>query len=330
MLDDRMRETRVELAALAEGARRLCRAQEELHRAVGGFVEHVPPDTETHSASPALTARVQALAERVQQLTRIEDQLNQRLDHLAEGVARAAESERQRLGAVESQVREAVDGLADRVEWQRLEWHEGFGQRLGELRTAITEAETSTAVRLRVLEEHVTERQAEVSELKELQFVLDGGLGQLRSEMAALRDAKRALAEGQAEVTRRLDTLAAVQVAATDERSGVKRRGRWAEVAVRIAALAATTEELVRDHQQMKAQLAMLEHAAEAAAGEAARASSQASALAPLQLDVRALHDQLTSQNEALATLAKSVERLRRRIAAQEPEAKRPPRGPKI
>jgi hypothetical protein len=89
--------------------------------------------------------------------------------------------------------------------------------------------------------------------------------------MAALRDAHRGLAEGQAEAILRLDTLAAAQAAVSTELGARKRRGRSAEAAVRMAAVSATTEDLVREHQQLKAQLVMLEQAADTAARTAAR-----------------------------------------------------------
>jgi uncharacterized protein with von Willebrand factor type A (vWA) domain len=44
--------------------------------------------------------------------------------------------------------------------------------------------------------------------------------------------------------------------------------------------------------------------------------------LAPVQTDVRALHDELTAQNEALAGLSRSIERLRRRIPTEAPAAR--------
>ncbi len=152
---------------------------------------------------------------------------------------------------------------------------------------------------------------------------LDEGLGDLTSQIAALREADKDLAAGLAETGGRLEAVAEVQRLARGDRG---RRGwgaRLPEASTHMAAIAAAINDLVREHQQLKSQVAALEDAA----GTAARASAQASAVPVLRRDLRSLQEQLAVQTEAVGTLASSVERLRRRSPAKAPAAKRPARS---
>lgn len=214
---------------------------------------------------------------------------------------------------------ERLQRLEETVASQRLELEAGLRRGLAEVRFATTAVATESVSRLRDLEDRADRSGIEVSELGEIQAALDRGLGELRSEVAAVKDANRDAADGQAEVERRLEAVFEAQRVARGEQGRGRGGARRSAVAAQVGVVAAAVEDLVREHQEHRAQVATLTHAADAAAREAARASSQASAVAPLRRDVQALQEVLAAQDDAVVNLSKSVERLQRRISTQAP-----------
>ncbi|MGH9265138.1 MAG: hypothetical protein ACRD1D_10650, partial [Acidimicrobiales bacterium] len=99
-------------------------------------------------------------------VARIEVQLNERLERRSERAARRAASDALRLQALEAQVQAAVDQLTVTVDEQAGRQHD------------------------------------ELAALGEVQAALDGGLGELRSEMAKLREVTSGLAARVADVER--------------------------------------------------------------------------------------------------------------------------------
>ncbi len=246
------------------------------------------------------------------------------LTTLVEGLSRTAEPCSGRLQAFERQVQEAVHRLAETMESQQADLQAALGKGLDEVRSAMATVATSSVSRLEDLEERAAKGELEVSEVRELQAGLDGELDELRSEIASVRHVNRELSDDQAEVNRRLDAVSEVERAARpvqDRRRGLGRNSAAQSAGVGI--VLAAVENLVRDHQQLKAHLVTLEQSVQAGASEAVTASSHASALAAVRTEVRALREQLETQNETLLTVRRSVERLRRRVAVQAPPAKR-------
>lgn len=148
--------------------------------------------------------------------------------------------------------------------------------------------------RLQALEERTRHAEAELSDLGEMQAALDGGLGRLRAELTALRPA------------------AALP---TPERPGDRRdlSARSAEANAQLDAVSEATDDLLRQRQRQNARLAALEKAVASAVAASARASSRRAEIILLRDDVDALRQQLATQQEALESLRKSVDRLGRR-----------------
>ena len=164
-----------------------------------------------------------------------------------------------------------------------------------------------------------------MSELGELHTALDVGLGALRSEISEVRDAVRNESANPADVED-LDGLDRVPSAAAPARDHGRggATARNADAGARLITAIEAAEVLAREHQELKAQVARLAQAADAAS---ARASSQDSASAPLRSDVHLLQQQLAAQNDSLATLSRGVERLRRKLSADSaPKLTRKPR----
>jgi hypothetical protein len=95
-----------------------------------------------------------------------------------------------------------------------------------------------------------------------------------------------------------------------------RRGGKKADA---VAAVATSVESLLRDHQQVRAELATLANEVETAVRASARASGQAAAIGPLQHDVRVLREEVAAQSEALAGLTRALERLAARVPTKPP-----------
>jgi predicted RNase H-like nuclease (RuvC/YqgF family) len=171
------------------------------------------------------------------------------------------------------------------------------------------------------MERRLQRSAGEMSELGELHAVLDVGLGALRTEIAEVRNAVNGVAGDQGDVEDRLEAF--IRGPAVPAEQGRGRKGaRKGEPSTQIAALLASTEDLAQEHQQLKAHVARLQQAADAATAAAARASSHAAAASPFRSDVRLLQEQVAAQNEALEALRRSLERLRRKSPGAGPAAK--------
>jgi hypothetical protein len=217
-------------------------------------------------------------------LPRIEEQLNDRLDRLAERAARPDNGEGRRLLALEATVADLARPITE------LEDAEG--------------AELATS-RLEALEGNAAQMGQEIAQLGDLQGVLDVGLGQLRSRIDELTDVTKTLALGQA-------TLAAMKPRMTeDRRRTLGRSVKPAQAPVELTAdRASNNGESHLEDKQVKAQLAMLDHMSDVAL--------TASSGTPGNLyDLRALAEQLAGHDEALTRLSRSVERLRRNSPTQ-------------
>ena len=260
-------------------------------------------------------------------VTRIEVQLNERLDRRSERAARRAASDALRLQTLEAQVQAAVDALTATVDEQRLRVEPLLREGLDGLRTALAATVTRSARQFEELQEQAGRQNDELSALGDVQAALDGGLGELRSEIANLREVTRGLAARVADVERLAVAPPMVRPPPSPPppaRLGLGRRS--AEVTARVAAVSATTDDLLRERQQLKAQLADLGRAADQATAASARASARASEMAPLRSDVKALSDEVRAQQDALESLKRSVERLRRKMAAPAAEPRRTPK----
>ncbi|MDQ4088935.1 MAG: hypothetical protein M3163_01290 [Actinomycetota bacterium] len=296
---------------------------------------------------------------REDELSRVQDEMGGRLVGLAERLAEDAESERGRLGALESRLgrlevtadlmappqppeaevaangapgsgrlqalehrlHDAVRRVTEALDAQRAELRDGLRQGLDQVRSMVAEE----VERLNALEQNARQRDVEVSEIRDLQMVLDAGMGELRSGLEAVRDGNTQLADAQADVERRLEALAQSQPTVKAEPGG-RVLGRRSADAV---AVSAAVEDLAREQQRLSEQLTSLEQATDTLAAEASKASTRAAATVPLRRDVKALHEQLAAQNEAVDALRRSVESLSRKVPARAPAAKRAPRATK-
>lgn len=354
LLDVETRTTRAELATADAGAQQLTRRQEELGRAIevgreaAAAVTEVTSDSEgmrrlqeeMQRALGGVMARVHQLQLSVEaaqaqldagavgqpneELTRIEDQVSERLDRLAERAARLADSDDLRLTSLERQVRDSVEGSPKAIESLRRDTQRALHDGLSEVRMAITAQASESAVRLDALETAAAEGDSEVDDLYDFHAALDTGMGQLRSELARVSAATSGLTDAQADLQDRLDDLVGAQRLATAEPGLGRRASRQsAESPAELAAVLAAVDDLVGEHQQLRAEVAKLDRVADAATAAAARASAQASTFGPVRSDVRALHEQVAAQNEALAALTRSVEALRRKVPGRAPAAKK-------
>lgn len=219
--------------------------------------------------------------------------------------------------ALERRLHDAVYLLTEALNGQRGELQAALREGLDELRSMITSATAASAGRFQALEEQAQELQVEVSELRELQAVLDGGMGEVRSGIATIRVDNEQLADAQAHCERRLEALADVKRAAPLEPwggRGLSERSAGASASVGVVSAAAG--EPVLEQQRLKAQAA-LEEATNAVVGEAARASTGPVGLVPLRRHVTELQEQVLAHNEALEAVRRSVERLRRRLPTE-------------
>lgn len=275
---------------------------------------------ENRAELTTLATDTQALAQSQEDLGRTQEDLGRRFDHVVERL------ERLQVGAGSDADRAQAASAAAAAQGRELQ--AGFRDGLAEVQSTIATHGAESARRLEALEQQVREADGEMSELGELHAALDVGMGTLRSEIAELRSAVRGVAGVQSDVQDELETLARVPRAGSTDDGRGRKVGRKSEAGQMPPVLAAV-ENLAQEHQQVKAQLAVLAQAVEAATAAAARASSQASASGPLRSDVRSLQEQLAAQNDALVALSTSVERLRRKVPGPAPAAKRAPRTTK-
>lgn len=295
------------------------REQESLLRRFDEVVERVE---QLQASVEADRARAEsdsvALAQAAIDLARVEEQLNQRFDRLAEKVARADDTQAEHRRSLEEQVKDGLSRMTAALESHRQELQTGLREGLAVVQAAAPSGGSVDDSRVQALEDRLEKNDYEVSELGELHAALDVGLGALRTEIGEVRSAVQKVTGEQADIQDRLDSLTRAPQAAApapgDSARGWK-PGRKAETGANLAVAIEAAEILAREHQQLKAQVADLEKAAEAATATAARASSQASTSGPLRSDVRLLQEQLAEQTEALDNLGRAVERLRRKVA---------------
>ncbi len=279
-------------------------------------VQQLQASVEADKARAESDSVALALAQANVELVRVEEQLNQRFDRLAEKVARADDTEAERRRSLEEQVEDGLSRITAALESHRRELQTGLREGLAVVQAAVPTGGSVSDSRVEALEERLEKSDYEVSELGELHAALDVGLGALRTEIGEVRSAVQKVTGEQADIQDRLDSFnRPPQAAAPGDSARGWKPGRKAETGANLAVAIEAAEILAREHQQLKAQVADLEKAAEAATATAARASSQASTSGPLRSDVRMLQEQLAEQTEALDNLGRAVERLRRKVA---------------
>jgi hypothetical protein len=330
-LDERAGVMRSDLTTLAKGVQQLAGGHKQLRAVVAGVVDRMDRAADWGIRLEVLEAGVAQLHAALQQQGRSAgSDVSRTTAGSEESPTPGPAIDDQRLQILERQVEEVVSGLARTVESQRAELEASLGQGLKDGLTKIRAATARSARRMKALEEQAAEHKAEMSELAGVQAALDAGLGDLRSAMAAVRASNKEVADRQAEVEGRLEALAVTQRPVTaGPKRGRRRGGEPPEAPGDVSAVSAGIGDLVREQGQVRARLALIEESAGIAATRAARASAQASALAPLHEDVAALRDQLAAQEDALAALTKTVERLRRSGSTEKPAARRPRSGAK-
>ncbi len=320
-------EVQAELRVVLEGrVDQLAAALERDGRPAEGGVAPIGSEKQALATAQSDSA---ALAQVKAELATVEELLNQRLDRMAEKAARVEEAEAERVRALEERVENGLQRIEKAVESSRRDLKTGLRKGLAEVQAAIPAPASVSDSRIKAVEERLERSDHEMSELGELHAALDVGLGALRSEIAEVRNAVKRVTGQQADIQDRLeDSNRPLQAAAPVDPGRGRKPGRKAE-AGHLAVAIEAAEVLAREHQQLKAQVAELEKAAEAAAATAARASSLATASGPLRSDVRTLQEQLEAQNDAIANLSRSVDRLRRKVsapAAAEPDPKPAPK----
>ena len=287
-------------------------SRNEMGRGLELMRERLAYETEQNNRrQEALEARLlemQAVfARALADLPRIEEQLNDRLDRLAERAARPRDGEDRRLQVIEGTVGDIGRRVTELTETQGAELEHRLQDRL----TTVSAVATAATSRLEILEEHATQVGQEMSQLGDVQAVLDGGLGDLRSTLVELTDVTERLALRQATFDTQLQSLAKLQAVVTVDRRPMLRRAEGpaetgAEVTVDRAPIVGQGG---LEDKQMKAHLALLEHMTDTAL----TASSDASGL---EEHVRALAEQLAAHDETLTRLGRSVAQLRRRASS--------------
>ena len=281
---------------------RLARSHDEVGRRLGLIGERLASETErSNGRYDALDAQV---LEMRADLPRIEEQLNDRLDRLAERAARPGAGDDRRLRAIEGTVGDIARRVTDLAETMGAE----LELRLRDGLTGAMETTTAATARVAVIEEYAAQIGREMSQLGDLQAVLDVGLGQLRSRLVELTDVTNALALGQATLDARLQPLAGVKPVTDDRRRTLRRAEGPEEIGADKVVDGAPVIGGGLEDKQLKAQLAMLEHMTDAAF----TAASDGSCHEHLGNDVRALAERLAAHDDALTRLSRSVERLRR------------------
>jgi chromosome segregation ATPase len=309
-LDDLAARVDQDTAAHGDGLRALTARVDELHAGL---------DAEAAERRSEEAERAVVLAE----LSRVETQLSERLERMAERALRAEQVDRERFDAVEHRVQEAAASMSEgaeavaAVEALRGRLEAGLDEARKSAYAAVAELGRRLSDRLVDLETGADDQENELARLLELQSALDSGMGELRSAVADLADAIRpsAVAGARQEPSGRPDGLAA---AVPSDAAGGRGRGRRlagrssAEASSQLAAVAAVADDVARRQEQLEATVAALEGDAARAVEAAAAASSQASSLAPVRGDVRALREQLAAQAEVLTDLTESMAALAR------------------
>ena len=223
------------------GNQELRRAQEELGQLLRSVVEsqrRLQEDLESGTSLDQVR----------DELTRVEHQVNGRLERFLERASRPPEPDGLAVESVLDELRRSMDQHEHNLAALRDDLERALDARVADVHSAVKATSAKEASRLRKLEARATRHDVEMSELQELLATLDGGLGGLRAELATLRRGGR-------------------------EPSGAFPLGR-------------------------------------------------------MRSDVNAVQVQLEAHDEALATLTRAVERLRRKVAAPAP-AKTPRKATK-
>jgi chromosome segregation ATPase/DNA-directed RNA polymerase subunit RPC12/RpoP len=312
-------------------------------------------------AAEAEVARLQGIDARIDELSVAADAdatrraaVDQELAAVTDRIAKAAAADGARLQGIEDRLAELADEMSGAAEAQhatddgiaklagqlaRLQEQSAditvrVGQSLDAARTevlavmneALADARSRAAApaadiaaRIDAMEKRLKRSAAEMSELGELHAALDVGMGALRTEILDVRGAVNRVAGDQGDVADRLEAI--IRAPATVEQP-TGRKARKGDAGAQASAVLAFTDDVARELQQLKSHVADLQQASEAATATAARASAQASASSPFRGDVRRLQEQVAAQEEALQSLQRTVERLRRKPAAAAPAAK--------
>jgi uncharacterized phage infection (PIP) family protein YhgE len=240
--------------------------------------------------------------------------LDQRIEDLGTQLTGIGNVDNRHIQAIERRVEEAVKEL-------RAGLHDG----LEDVMAAIPPpAGTETESRLRAMETQVRQGRNEVSELNELHAALDAGLGVLRGEMGELRTGLARLADAKADLEDRLETFVRVSLVPEGE------KGRKAKKAAEnsLGTVQAAVQDLLREQRQLRDKMTALEQASDGATAAAARAVTQASSLGPIRSEMKLLHQEVAEQNESLEALRKAVDTLRRQAPAPAPAPPAPARPP--
>ena len=247
-------------------------------------------------------------------------ELEERLDARVEEAVTAKDAESATLRqAIEDRIR----ALDEERESQRTEVQARLREGLADVRTAAA-VPADIVDRLQALEKQGRQNQDELSELHELHAALDAGLGALRSEIGDVRSAVKRVADAQADIDDRLETYVRASLAPDDAAKG-RRSGRKGAEVDRMTAVTAAVEDLTREQRRLKQELASLAQTSDATAATASRATSQVSALSTLRSEIKLLHQEIAEHEEALDTLRKTVDALRRSGQKRAPAGKRAP-----
>lgn len=233
-----------------------------------------------------------------------------------ERMAEAIEHLTERL----DQLQAGIDGEATRAQSESAE----LRQAVTDVRAAIPAPAEDVSSRLQAVEKQAQRNTHEMSEIGELHAALDAGLGILRSEIVDVRSAMKRVSDGQADLDDRLETFFRASLAPGEE-PGRGRKGRKGAEGDRMGTMAAAVEDLLREHRQLKGEVAALAQNTDAATAAAARAANQVSALSPLRSEIKLLHQEIAEQVEAMEALGKRVDER----PARKPPAKRASRATK-
>ena len=319
------------LVALEETVHRLnerADAQASLHVALQARIDEIVGEAaavQARKEGDKLRRRLDQMGERLEQLQATVDaewvrataetatlgqtvaDLGGRVNSLAEQSSDTAGAEEKRVAAVEAKVDETADRLSRALEAQRQELQDGLQKGLADVLAAVPPAPEDYDARFRALERQVHQSRGEVSELNELHAALDAGLGTLRAEIGDVRMALSRVVDSKADLEDRLETF--VRMSLVPEGDKGRKARKTAEST--LGTLSAAVQDLLREQRQLKDSFATLEHASDAATAAAARASTQASSLAPLRTEVKLLHQELVEHQQALDALRRTVARLR-------------------
>ncbi|MCA1656377.1 MAG: hypothetical protein LC713_01455, partial [Actinobacteria bacterium] len=214
---------------------------EEALRTLTVRLDQVAAGLEVEAAGRRSEAAERALI--LDELSRVEMQVSERLERTAERAFRAEQSDRERSDAVERRVEEALASMSQTagggaaVEALQARLEAGLSEARNSAFAAVAELGRRLSDRLVDIETDADEQENELAQLLELQSALDGGLGELRSTVADLADATRPspVARAQDEPGGPSD-----RVPATPASGGVAGRGRGRRLAGRSSAEASS------------------------------------------------------------------------------------------